>query len=172
MLIVNTLRKKLFLHKIGESIKIDNVFHDSGKWDLRDDAKENLQQLISILNDNPNIVIELSSHTDMIGDYDANEVLSQKRAQSVVNYLIEKGIDKERLVAKGYGESTPQIITPRLAKETSFKEGDIMDETFIKKIQESTDTKEDIDKIVSEANQINRRTEFKVIATDYIPDID
>ena len=165
-------KKEIVLAKIGESIKIDNVFYDSGKWDLRDDAKENLQQLISILNDNPNIVIELSSHTDMIGEYDANEVLSQKRAQSVVNYLIEKGIDKDRLVAKGYGESTPQRITPRLAKETSFKEGDIMDETFIKKIQNSTDAKEEVDKIVSEANQINRRTEFKVIATDYIPDID
>jgi peptidoglycan-associated lipoprotein len=165
-------KKEIVLARIGESIKIDNIFYDSGKWDLRDDAKENLQQLIDILNDNPNIVIELSSHTDMVGDADANQVLSQKRAQSVVNYLIEKGIDKERLVAKGYGESVPQKITPRLAKETSFKEGDVLNEAFIKKLENSTDSKEEIDKLVNEANQINRRTEFKVIATDYIPDID
>ena len=165
-------KKEIILAKIGESIKIDNVFYDSGKWNLRDDAKENLQQLIGILNDNPNIIIELSSHTDMVGETMANQSLSQKRAQSVVDYLIEKAIDKERLVAKGYGESVPQTITPHLSKETSFSEGDVLNETFIKKIQDSTDAKEEIDKLVGEANQINRRTEFKVIATDYIPDID
>jgi peptidoglycan-associated lipoprotein len=168
-----TFEKNIILARIGESIKIDNIFYDSGKWDLRDDAKENLKQLIEILQENTNIVIELASHTDIIGDESENEILSQKRAQSVVNFLIEKGIDKERLVAKGYGELKPQTITKRISATSQFKESDILDENFIKKIQENTSiTKEEIDKLINEVNQLNRRTEFKVIATDYIPDID
>ncbi len=164
--------KDIVLAKIGESIKIDDIYYDFGKWDLREDAKKNLQQLIDILNDNPNIIIELSSHTDMVGDEKANMELSQKRAQSVVDYLISKGIDKDRLVAKGYGESKPQIVTKKIASQSSFKEGDVLNEEFINKIKNNPDLNdEDKKKLIDEANQINRRTEFKVIATDFIPDI-
>jgi len=165
-------KKDIVLARIGESIKIDDIYYDFGKWDLREDAKKNLQQLIDILNDNPNIVIELSSHTDMVGDEKANQELSQKRAQSVVDYLISKGIDKDRLVAKGYGESKPQVVTKKIAAQSSFKEGDVLNEEFINKIKENPDlSDEEKQKLIDEANQINRRTEFKVIATDFIPDI-
>lgn len=163
--------KKIVLAKIGEPIQIDNIFYDLGKWDLREESKENLNQLIGILNDNPTIIIELSAHTDMIGDESSNEVLSQKRAQSVVDYLIKKGIDPERLVAKGYGESIPKQINKRLAKTTAFDVGEVLTEDFITSLKEDAKTEEIGQKLYDEANQVNRRTEFKVLSTTYIPDI-
>jgi len=163
--------KKIVLAKIGEPIQIDNIFYDLGKWDLREESKENLNQLIGILNDNPTITIELSAHTDMIGDEKSNEILSQKRAQSVVDYLIKKGIDPERLVAKGYGESVPKKINKKLAKETSFKVGEVLTEDFINALKENAKTEELGKELYDEANQVNRRTEFKVLSTTYIPDI-
>ncbi len=163
--------KKITLAKIGEPIQIDNIFYDLGKWDLREESKENLNQLIGILNNNPTITIELSAHTDMIGDENSNKVLSQKRAQSVVDYLIKKGIDPERLVAKGYGESVPKEINKKLAKETSFTVGEVLTEEFINLLKENAKTEEQGQKLYDEANQVNRRTEFKVLSTTYIPDI-
>jgi peptidoglycan-associated lipoprotein len=164
-------KKDIVLAQIGEPIQIDNVFYDFGKWDLREESKVNLNQLIDILNDNPTITIELSSHTDMIGDEVSNEILSQKRAESVVKYLIEKGINPERLVAKGYGESVPKIINKKLAKTTPFKVFQILNEEFINLLKENAKTEEEGQKLYDNANQVNRRTEFKVLSTTYIPDI-
>ena len=163
--------KDIVLAKIGEPIQIDNIFYDLGKWDLRDDSKENLNQLINILNENPTITIELSAHTDMIGDENSNQTLSQKRAESVVNYLVEKGIDQERLVAKGYGESVPKTINKKLAKSTPFKVNEVLTEEFINALKENAKSEEQGTKLYDDANQVNRRTEFKVLSTTYIPDI-
>ena len=165
-------KKEIVLAKIGEPIQVDNIFYDFGKWELREDSKKSLNKLVDILNENPTITIELSSHTDMIGDAKSNEELSQKRAESVVEYLISKGIDPERLVAKGYGESKPVVITKKMAKNSSFNEGEVLTEDFINALKENAKTEEQGQKLYDEANQMNRRTEFKVLSTTYIPDIE
>ena len=104
-----TISKIFTLNKIFKNIEIniENIYYDYDKWDIRADAKPNLDSLVSILIQNPLIEIELGSHTDSRWSVDYNQDLSQKRAESVVNYLISKGISKSRLVAKGYGESKP-----------------------------------------------------------------
>jgi len=157
-------RDEIRLASITNPVEVENVLYDFGKWELRPEAKKELNGLVDILKANPNITIELSSHTDMIGDSLSNISLSQKRAQSVVDYLVEKGILKDRLVAKGYGKNISKVINGKIAKDGVFKEGDILNEDYINKLltQELKD----------QANQINRRTEFKVLSTNYIPDVD
>ena len=100
------------------------------------------------------------SHTDSRDTEEFNIDLSQKRAQSVVDYLIKKGIKADRLSAKGYGESRPKVVDEKLAKEHTFiKEEDIINESYINKLQNNQ--QKEI------AHQINRRTEFQVLRTDY-----
>ena len=116
------------------------------------------------MNFNPTITIELMSHTDYVGSEQSNFDLSQKRAESVVNYLIEKGINPQRLVAKGYGETWPKTVTRELAQKYDFlKRNDELTEEFISKL---TPEQQEI------ANQINRRTEFRVLSTDFIEKFD
>ena len=160
---------KTFTHTIRMSsitspVEVENVFYDFGKWELREESKKELDHLVQILNTNPNITIELGSHTDMVGDSLSNMILSQRRAQSVVDYLLQKGIAKDRLVAKGYGKSVPKTITAKLAKSYPFKEGDVLTEDYIRQLA--------TDELKEKANQINRRTEFKVLSTNYIPEIE
>jgi len=152
------------LANISNPVEVENIYYDFGKWELRPESKKELNKLIDILHANPNITIELASHTDMVGDSLSNIVLSQRRAQSVIDFLIEKGIAKDRLTAKGYGKNVPKTITPRIAQQTGFPEGTVLTEAFINSLpqQEQKDL----------ANQLNRRTEFKVTSTNYIPDID
>ena len=139
---------------------MENIFYDFDKATLRPESKEALdKELIEILNDNPNITIELGAHTDMKGTYEYNDRLSQRRAQSVIDYLIEKGISPDRLTAKGYGETVPKTITKKLATQyPQFKEGDVLSEEFIRGLSPE-------DQEV--ANQINRRTEFQVKSITY-----
>ena len=119
-----------------------------------------LDKLVETLNDNPNITIELMSHTDSRGTEQDNIILSQRRAQSVVDYLISKGISAERLQAKGYGEAVPKVVDDKTAQEYNFlKVGQTLNETFIN----SLSTSEQQEK----AHQVNRRTEFKVLRTDF-----
>jgi outer membrane protein OmpA-like peptidoglycan-associated protein len=101
-----TLGANISLKKItmDESIKIDNIYYDLGKYEIREDAKYELDKLISILNDNAHISIELGSHTDSRGDAEANLALSQKRAEAAAKYMISQGIAANRIEAKGYGE--------------------------------------------------------------------
>lgn len=101
-----TLGANISLKKItmDESIKIDNIYYDLGKYEIREDAKYELDKLISILNDNAHISIELGSHTDSRGDAEANLALSQKRAEAAAKYMISQGIAATRIEAKGYGE--------------------------------------------------------------------
>lgn len=149
------------MQPIEKPIVIPNIYFDVAKWDLRPEAKENLNELLVILKDNPNIVIELSAHTDMVGNDKANMILSENRAQSVVDYLIEKGIYWDRLEAKGYGETQPREINEKDAKVYSFlKVGDVLNERFVNRLRGTQ--KED-------ALQLNRRIEFKVLRTNYKP---
>ncbi|MGM0497439.1 MAG: OmpA family protein [Bacteroidota bacterium] len=153
---------EILLSSIKEPIELPNIFYDFAKADLRDESKEALDNLVETLNDNPRVVIELRSHTDFRGDHWSNVELSTERAESVVNYLIDNGIDPARLRAKGYAATMPKEIDSKLASEYDFlEEGDVLTEEFIKDLEEE-EQRED-------AHQINRRTEFKVIATDFEP---
>lgn len=155
-----TFTAEIRLSSIAEPIELPNIFYDFAKWDLRPESMVALDKLVETLNDNPNVVIELRSHTDTRGSAMANVELSQKRAQSVVNYLIEKGIQPARLRAKGYAATMPKIVDKKLAEQNTFlKEGTELTPAFIEKL-ESEEQREI-------AHQINRRTEFQVIATNF-----
>lgn len=148
-----------FLSPISKPVVIENIFYDFDKATLRPESKKALDEMIKMLNDNPNVTIELGAHTDRKGTDKYNERLAQRRAQSVVDYLIAGGINKERLEAKGYGESVPKTINKRMAKQFEFlNEGDVLTEEFILSLPPE---QQEI------ADQINRRTEFKVLRTNY-----
>ena len=147
------------LVSISKPIQIDNIFYEFGKWDLTVSSEKALEGLVKLLNDNPNITIEIASHTDMKGNEEFNMNLSEKRAQSVVDFLVRSGIESERLTAKGYGKSKPMEVSKQLAKKYRFlKEGHLLDEKYCELF---TQEQKDI------IDQINRRTEFKVIKTTY-----
>ncbi len=154
----------IYLSNIAETIELSNssVFYDFARWELRPEAMVSLDQLIETLNDNPTVTIELMSHTDSRGSNEDNIVLSQKRAQSVVDYLIQKGIDAVRLSAKGYGESQPKVVTKRMNEQYPFlRVGTTLTESYINSLPNVE--QQEI------AHQFNRRTEFRVLRTDYIP---
>jgi len=148
-----------YLPSISKPVLIENIFYDFDKATLRPESKEALEEIIQMLEDNPNVTIELSAHTDRKGSEEYNMNLSQRRAQSVVDYLIQGGIEKERLTAVGYGKSQPKAVTKNLASRYEFlPEEQILDEEFISTL---TPEQQEI------ADQINRRTEFKVLRTNY-----
>ena len=148
-----------YLSPISKPVVIDNIFYDFDKATLRPESQKALDEMIKMLTDNPNVTIELGAHTDRKGSDQYNERLAQRRAQSVVDYLIAGGIDKERLEAKGYGESVPKVINKKMAKSFDFlKEGDVLTEEFILTLPPEQQEM---------ADQINRRTEFKVLRTNY-----
>ena len=148
-----------FLSPISKPVVIDNIFYDFDKATLRPESKKALDEMIKMLTDNPNVTIELGAHTDRKGTDQYNERLAQRRAQSVVDYLIAGGIEAARLEAKGYGESVPKTINKKMAKQFDFlKEGDVLTEEFILALPPE---QQEI------ADQINRRTEFKVLRTNY-----
>ena len=135
---------------------VENIFYDFDKAVLRDESKTSLDEMAQLLKDNPQVTIEMSSHTDRHGSDKYNNRLSDRRAKSVVDYLISQGIAESRLRHKGYGESRPKTVTKRIARlYPQFKEGDVLNEEFIEGLSE-----EDQDA----ADQINRRTEFQVLS--------
>ncbi|MBQ9649405.1 MAG: OmpA family protein [Prevotella sp.] len=147
------------LANISAPVLIDNIFYDFDKATLRPESTAALDELVRLLNENPNITIELSAHTDYKGSDAYNERLSQRRAESVVNYLIEHGIATDRLTPKGYGEGKPKTIKRKVAEKYSFlKEGDVLTESFITALPEEQQ---------EQCNQLNRRTEFIVLRTTY-----
>ena len=147
------------LSPISRPVKMENIFYEFGRWELTKASEAELDRLVKLLNDNPNITIELSAHTDMKGTDEFNNELSQKRAQSCCDYLIAHGIEKERLTPVGYGKTKPVIADKNLNKQYPWIPVEqALDEAFILSLP--TD-KQDI------CNQINRRTEFKVIKTTY-----
>lgn len=129
--------EKMELNKI---FVLENIHYDFDSANIRPDAAIELDKLVQILKDNPEIAIELSSHTDSVASVEYNLDLSQRRAQSAVNYLIARGISPDRLVAKGYGELRP------IARNTN---------------PDGTDN--------PEGRQRNRRTEFKILQINAIP---
>ena len=152
----------ILLTPIDKPIELPNILYDFGKWDLKPESMVSLDKLVETLLDNPNVTIELMSHTDSRDTEEYNQQLSQKRAQAVVQYLIDKGIAAERLSPKGYGESTPKIVDAEIAKQNPFlKAGTPLTEQYINSL--GSDEQKEI------AHQINRRTEFRVLRTDFEP---
>lgn len=150
----------LLLTAIDRPIELPNIFYDFGKWDLRPESMVSLDKLVETLNDNPTVTIELMSHTDSRDTEEYNLDLSQKRAQSVVSYLIERGIEPGRLSPKGYGESTPKVVDATVVAQAPFlKSGTTLTEPYINTLV--GDDQKEI------AHQVNRRTEFRVLRTDY-----
>ena len=148
------------LASITAPVLIDNIFYDFDKATLRPESTEALDNLIALLNENPNVTIELSAHTDFRGSDQYNQRLSQRRAESVVNYLIAHGIAADRLSPVGYGEQKPKVIKRKLTEKYPWlKEGDVLTEQFIAALpdEEQQET----------CHQLNRRTEFIVLRTTY-----
>ena len=147
------------LSPISRPVKMENIFYEFGRWELTKASEAELDRLVKLLNDNPNITIELSAHTDLKGNDEFNNELSQKRAQSCCDYLIARGIEKERLTPVGYGESKPVMVDKALNKQYPWLPVDqVLDEAYILTLPAD---KQEI------CHQINRRTEFKVIKTTY-----
>ena len=147
------------LYDISAPVLIENIFYDFDKATLRPESSVALDSLVDLLKQNPHITIELSAHTDYKGSDRYNERLSQQRAESVVRYLIQHGIASDRLTPKGYGEGMPKTIKKRVAERYPFlKEGDKLTEEFITALPEEQQ---------EDCNQLNRRTEFRVLQTTY-----
>jgi outer membrane protein OmpA-like peptidoglycan-associated protein len=148
------------LASITAPVLIDNIFYDFDKATLRPESTTALDELVKMLNDNPHITIELSAHSDCRGSADYNRRLAQRRAESVVNYLIAHGIAADRLTPVGYGEDKPKTIRKKLTEKYAWlKEKDVLSEEFIGKLadKEKQET----------CHQLNRRTEFRVLRTTY-----
>lgn len=147
------------LAAINKPQVVENIFYDFDKATLREESKAALDELVVMLNENPSVTVEMGSHTDRWGSDRYNEGLSNRRAKSVVDYLIAAGIAPDRLTWKGYGETVPKKVTKRIAKEfPQFEEGTELTEEFIEGLDEE---QQEI------ADQINRRTEFQVTSTTY-----
>ena len=147
------------LSPISRPVKMENIFYEFGRWELTSASEEELLKLVKLLQDNPNITIELAAHTDMKGTEEFNNELSQKRAQSCCDFLIAHGIEAERLTPVGYGESKPVVADKALNKRYPFIPVDqVLDEAFISTLPEDKQ---------ETCHQINRRTEFKVVKTTY-----
>jgi len=138
---------------------LENIFFDFNKSILRPESKEELDGLIDLLNVNPNVTIELSAHTDRKGSDEYNNALSQRRAEAVVEYLVKAGISPDRLTAIGKGKTEPKTVTRGVRKKYDFlEEGQVLTEQFIEQL---TSEQQDM------ADQVNRRTEFKVLSVTY-----
>ncbi len=154
------------LPPINVPVLIDNIFYEFDRADLTPESTEALDKLVEMMNENPNITIELSAHCDYRGNDDYNQRLSQRRAESVVRYLIQHGVARDRLTAVGYGESRPKIITKKLAEtllagdpKVKVHETDTLTETYILAFKDK-----DAQEVL---NALNRRTEFRVLRTTY-----
>ena len=155
----HTYKYNFTLPLISKPVKMTNIFYEFGKWTLTSNSEQGLNELVKLLNDNPNITIELAAHTDMVGNNDANKQLSLRRAQSVVDYLIQHGIKADRLTPVGYGEEKPVVVDEELHKQYTFlPKEQLLDEAFISTLPAD---KQEI------CHSLNRRTEFRVLKTTY-----
>ena len=147
------------LASITAPVLIDNIFYDFDKATLRPESTAALDKLVTLLEENPNVTIELSAHCDYKGSAEYNKRLSQRRAEAVVNYLTEHGIKGDRLTPMGYGKEKPKTIRKKLTERYPFlKENDVLTEEYIKTLDEEQQ---------EQCNQLNRRTEFRVLRTTY-----
>jgi peptidoglycan-associated lipoprotein len=160
-----TMVENLAMTSYEKPVEIPNIFFQFGKADLSKESTAALDRLTDIMNDNPNIMVELLAHTDNRGSDQANMTLSQRRAQTVVDYLILKGVDQERMKAKGLGESYPRTVTRDIAAAHPFlKTGQTLDEKFIDSLSD--------DQQKEECHALNRRTEIRVVSDKYEGRID
>lgn len=144
----------------SKPIVLPDILYDFGKWNLKPQFQDSLQGLVQLLRDNPGLVIELGSHTDSRGSEESNDILSQKRAQSVVNYLIMRGINPGRLTAKGYGERVPRTLQKGIRKDGFFfPKGTNLTDKYINSLKNSAEKEA--------AYALNRRTDFKVLRRDF-----
>lgn len=147
------------LAAINKPQVVENIFYDFDKATLRPESKEALDELVTMLNENPHITIEMGSHTDRKGSDEYNQALSERRAQSVIDYLVAAGISEDRLSPKGYGETVPKTVTKKINKDfPQFEEGTVLNEEFIETLEPEEQ---------EAADQINRRTEFQVLSINY-----
>ena len=147
------------LPSIARPVLIDNIFYEFNRAKLTASSTAALNELVAMLEQNPNITIELGAHCDNRGEDDYNQRLSQARAEAVVSYLVSKGIEKERLTAVGYGESEPKEVNKKVAEQYEFlEEGDSLTEEFINTLEKEQQEL---------CHQLNRRTEFRVVRTTY-----
>ncbi|MFH1295729.1 MAG: OmpA family protein [Bacteroidota bacterium] len=143
-------------------VVLPDILYDLAKWDLKPQFQDSLQELIATLDANETIVIELAAHTDSRDTEERNDILSQRRAQSVVDYMISRGIDPERLVAKGYGERVPRTLNREMIIEGyHFTHGNVLTDSLINSLPNTA--------VKEAAHQLNRRTEFAILRNDYIP---
>lgn len=149
------------LAPVNRPVVVENIFYDFDKATLRPESRSALDSLAAMMRDNPTITVELSAHTDRVGSDSYNLRLSQRRARSVVDYLInDAGIDPRRLTAKGYGKSRPKTVTPRLARQfPQFAQGTTLTGGYIESLESENDR--------DTADQINRRTEFEITSVDF-----
>ena len=148
------------LPSVTRPVLVDNIFYEFGKATLAAESYASLDELKELLEQNPNITIELSAHCDFRGSASYNEKLSQARAESAVAYLAKQGIEKERMTPVGYGEDKPKVVSKKMTEKYTFlKEGDVLSEEFINAID--NEEQREI------CHQINRRTEFRVLRTTY-----
>jgi peptidoglycan-associated lipoprotein len=146
----------------AEPIVLPEILYDLGRWELKPQFQDSLQGLITTLDLNETIVVEIAAHTDQRGTEESNDILSQRRAQSVVDYLILRGIDPERMIARGYGERIPFAVKNDIERGNhDFEEGTLLTEEFIAALP-GEEAKE-------AAHQMNRRTEFSIISKDFVP---
>lgn len=147
------------LAAINKPVIVENVFYEFDRADVTPESAAALNEIIQMLEDNPNVSIELGAHTDMIGNENYNLRLSERRAKAVVDYLIQHGVAADRLTPKGYGKSQPRTITRKQAREyPMFKEGDVLTDEYIRALPPE---QQEI------ANALNRRTEFRVLDINY-----
>lgn len=175
-------RSKDFIHDFclvpipNKPIVLPDILYPFDQWRLLPEYQDSLNNLISIMNDNPKLVIELGSHTDTRGSLTYNDTLSYKRAKSVVDYMVSKGIAADRIVPYGYGERVPRVLTKdkyvsyyvygdkvvKLDAPIKFDKGTVLNDAYIDQFKGD-------EKKFESAHQLNRRTEFRVLRQDYVP---
>lgn len=148
------------LKSTAKPITVPEVFYDLDKATLRAESKKALDGLIKTLNENPTITVKLTSHTDYRADDNYNKKLSDRRAKSVMDYLVANGIDKDRLESEGRGETQPKAVEND-EEYLPFKRGDVLTKEFIDGLKDK--------ELIEKAHQYNRRTEFEVTGTTFVP---
>jgi len=164
------LRQDFMLTRIPKDpIVMPDIYYDLDKWDLKPQYEDSLMYLYFVLVQNPNLVVELRSHTDSRASDEHNDLLSQRRAQSCVDFLVnEMKIDANRIIPKGYGKRNPrkldkEMMVPFNGKMYLFKRGVTLDDTYVNALPKEQQ---------EPAHQLNRRTEFFVVRDDYVPKSD
>ena len=144
------------------AIELPEILYEFDSWELQTQFKDSLNGLVQTLEDNPHIVIELASHTDSRGTHEYNDTLSLRRAEAVVEYLVEQGIENERIEAAGYGKREPRVLDRDVERNGYlFEEGTALTEEFIEGLE--SEEQQEV------AHEMNRRTEFRVLREDYQP---